>query len=144
MVSVTFFPMPVVAQAERGFTIFSLGLRTSGLNLAPLYFGNCWQELPWLCAMDIWQNILMTAPFGFGICFLVRLRPRDFVWLAFAPGLAIETGQLLVGLGLGVSYRSVDVNDVLFNTLGVWCGYGLYRVFAWLFPAFIRRVSPTR
>jgi len=41
----------------------------SGLNLIPLYFGNCW-GLPRACATGIYENILMTVPFGFGIILL--------------------------------------------------------------------------
>jgi len=142
LVGVTLFPMPLMADVQRvGVWVqIATGWRFSGLNLVPLYFGNCW-ELPRLCAIGIWENILMTVPWGFGINFLVRLRPRDFLWLALVPGVVIELSQLLMGVWLGMSYRTVDVNDVLFNTLGVWLGVAAFSIFARLTLALARCIT---
>ena len=142
LVSVTVFPLPVGMDA--GFRYPSIWAQIdamfhySGLNLVPLYFGNCW-DLPRACAIGIYENILMTVPFGFGLNFIARLRSRDFIWLAFALGLLIETTQFALDLILGGVYRSVDANDVLFNGMGVWIGYGLFLVFAWIFLFMARR-----
>lgn len=142
MASVTLFPIPVIPMADRVGLWQQINLRWqfSGLNLLPLYFGNCW-ELARLCAMGIWENILMTLPFGFGICFLARLRARDFLWLALMPGLVIEISQLLFGFAIGVQYRTVDVNDVLFNSLGVWLGFAIFKVLAWAILALVHRMG---
>ena len=142
LVSVTVFPIPFGMDGGfRSGTIWSqidFMFRYSGLNLIPLYFGNCW-DLPGACAAGIYENILMTVPFGFGINFITRLRKRDFVWLALAVGLVIEATQFALDLIFGGAYRSVDVNDVLFNALGVWIGVGLFLGFARLFMAITRR-----
>ena len=144
LVSVTVFPIPVGMDGGFRFeTVWQqIGhmYKYSGLNLIPLYFGNCW-DLPRACAIGIQENILMTVPFGFGINFIARLRIRDFFWLAFGLGLVIETIQFAFDLILGGAYRSVDANDVLFNGLGVWIGYGLFLVFAWLFMLIDRRIG---
>ena len=136
LVSVTVFPIPVGMDGGFRFeTVWQqIGhmYKYSGLNLIPLYFGNCW-DLPRACAIGIQENILMTVPFGFGINFIARLKARDFFWVAFGLGLLIETVQFALDLILGGAYRSVDINDVLFNGLGVWIGYGLFLVFAWLY-----------
>jgi glycopeptide antibiotics resistance protein len=138
LVSVTVFPIPVGMDA--GFKSPSIWARIdsmfhySGLNLIPLYFGGCW-DLPRACAIGIYENILMTVPFGFGINFIARFRKRDFIWLALAVGLVIEATQFALDLILGGVYRTVDVNDVLFNALGVWIGSGLFFGFARLFMA---------
>ncbi len=147
LVSVTVFPIPV--GMEGGYRYPSIWAQIdsmfhySGLNLVPLYFNNCW-DLPRACAIGIYENILMTVPFGFGINFIARLRSRDFVWLALALGLLIETAQFALDLIFGGVYRSVDANDVLFNGLGVWLGYGLFLVFAWLFLLITRRFKPAQ
>jgi glycopeptide antibiotics resistance protein len=142
LVSVTVFPMPV--GMDGGFHFESIGqqighmVKSNSLNLVPLYFNNCW-DLPRACAIGIYENVLMTVPFGFGINFIARFRSRDFFWLAFGLGLLIETIQFALDLILGGAYRSVDINDVLFNGLGVWIGYGSFLVFAWLFMAITQR-----
>ena len=142
LVSVTVFPMPL--GMDGGFRFKSIWqqigymVRVNVLNLVPLYFNNCW-DLPRACAIGIQENILMTVPFGFGANFIARLRRRDFFWLAFGLGLVIECTQFAFDLILGGAYRSVDANDVLFNGLGVWIGYGLFLVFAWLFMAITQR-----
>jgi len=142
LVSVTVFPIPLGMDGGfRSGTIWSQIVsifKFSGLNLIPLYFDNCW-DLPRACATDIYENILMTVPFGFGINFIAPLRKRDFIWLALAVGLVIETAQFALDVILGGVYRSVDVNDVLFNGLGVWIGVGLFFGFARLFMAITRR-----
>jgi len=143
LVSVTVFPMPVGMDA--GFKFESIWqqighmVRFNSLNLVPLYFNNCW-DLPRACAIGIQENILMTVPFGFGINFIARFRSRDFFWLAFGLGLLIESTQFVFDLILGGAYRSVDANDVLFNGLGVWIGYGLFLVFAWIFMFIARHI----
>ena len=142
LVSVTVFPIPLGMDGGfRSGTIWSQMVsmfKFSGLNLIPLYFGNCW-GLPRACATGIYENILMTVPFGFGINFIARLRKRDFIWLALAVGLVIEATQFALDVILGGVYRSVDVNDVLFNGLGVWIGVGLFFGFARLFMAITER-----
>ena len=142
LVSVTVFPIPV--GMDGGFRFESIWqqighmVRVNTLNLVPLYFNNCW-DLPRACAAGIYENILMTVPFGFGINFIARFRTRDFFWLAFGLGLVTEGTQFALDLILGGAYRSVDANDVLFNGLGVWIGYGLFLVFSWLFMIITQR-----
>jgi glycopeptide antibiotics resistance protein len=147
LVSVTVFPIPLGMGGGFKFeTIWAQIVsmfKFSGLNLIPLYFGNCW-DLPRACAIGIYENILMTVPFGFGINFIARLRKRDFIWLAFAVGLVIEATQFALDLLLGGVYRTVDVNDVLFNALGVWIGVGLFFGFARLFMAITERFEIRR
>lgn len=98
-----------------------------GLNLIPFYFGkSCW-ELPHLCRMGILENILMTVPFGVLYPLLRPLPARRIPLLALWVGLGTESAQLLVMLFLRSNYRSVDINDTLFNALGVILGYLLLR-----------------
>lgn len=66
-------------------------------------------------------NIIMFVPFGF----CAALLWRGFRWRrALGTGLAvtgcIECWQLAVG-------RAFDIDDLLLNTLGVLCGYWLWR-----------------
>lgn len=61
--------------------------------------------------------------------------------MAVAVGVGIETTQLILSVVLGGVYRSVDINDVLMNAIGVLIGYGFFRVFSWLYVANAERVK---
>lgn len=71
-------------------------------------------------------NILMTMPFGFGLPLITRFRWQQVFIVGFLFSLVIEALQLLTIL---FTYRAVDVNDVIFNTLGVVIGYGVFLLF---------------
>lgn len=83
-----------------------------------------------LCARGIIENIVLTIPFGFGINFLVRIKPIRFVWLAPAVGFGFEFSQLVISLVFRSGFRTSDINDVMLNAIGVLIGYTLFRVFA--------------
>ena len=82
---------------------------------------------------NIIGNIVMFLPFGF----FAALLWREFGWKrALALGLGITCGiecwQLFVG-------RYFDIDDIILNTLGVFCGYLLWRVLRRLAPQFAGR-----
>jgi glycopeptide antibiotics resistance protein len=106
------------------------------MNLVPFYF-RCWPLA--MCLREILGNIFLTMPFGFIICFLLRLKARDFLWVAPAVGLTLEGTQLALSLLLRSAFRAVDINDVLLNALGVGLGYAFFRLFAWLYLRTIAR-----
>ncbi|GEM_PF-186334 len=128
-----------------GFTYDSIGaqidhlIHVHGLNLIPFYFGNSCRELPHLCRTGILENILMTVPFGVLYPLLRPLPARRIPLLALLVGLGTESAQLLVMLLIRSNYRSVDINDTLFNALGVILGYGLLWLGRWGFGKIKRR-----
>jgi glycopeptide antibiotics resistance protein len=98
------------------------------INLIPFYYariGSISSDLRNIL-YDIAGNILLTIPFGLGFCFLTKLRDKRIFWVALSVGLFLEGAQLLMKLIFGVFFHSVDINDVLFNALGVVIGWGLY------------------
>jgi glycopeptide antibiotics resistance protein len=97
-------------------------------NLLPFHFGAC--SIPFSCAKDVILNSLLTIPFGFGISFLLRIKPRSLLWLAPAIGLVLELSQLLVVLVFKSRFHAIDINDAIFNGLGVLIGYAIFSVFA--------------
>lgn len=109
------------------------------INLIPFNFD--FSFIPHVVLMQIFQNVLLTVPFGFGISFLVPVRARDMLWLAPALGLGIEVIQLGIALLLRYPYRIIDVNDVLLNAFGVWIGYGIFKIFARLYLWAARRFA---
>ncbi len=101
------------------------------INLVPFYFGTC--DMPGICLENIAGNVLLTVPFGFGISFLVCLKPRDFFWLAILVGLVFEVTQLILSLVFRSAFRAVDINDIILNATGVWFGYFFFRIFGSLY-----------
>ena len=99
-------------------------------NYIPFYFGEC--SIHSLCMQGILQNILLTIPFGFGINFLVQIKPGNILWLALAAGLGLELSQLLITLSFNSGFRAFDINDILLNATGVMLGYVLFRAFSWV------------
>jgi glycopeptide antibiotics resistance protein len=131
LVSVTIFPVPLpdagtfLAKQEITFVL-------SHINFVPFKYLSDPYANPYIVFLEILQNILLTVPFGFGVSFIAQLKARDFPWLAIALGLAIEASQLVISLGVG-GYRTIDITDVLLNAIGVLLGYGVFRIFAWLY-----------
>jgi glycopeptide antibiotics resistance protein len=68
-------------------------------------------------------------PFGFGLPFVARLKFKGIVIAGIYSILLIETMQLVSGLIAGGTFRVVDINDVIFNTIGVVLGYALFVMF---------------
>lgn len=124
LVDVALFPIPLsgayaeMLREERTWSGF--------INLIPLNFNL--SEMPHLVYQQIFQNILLTVPFGLGIYFVAPARAKTLMWL----GAGVELGQVVISLVLGYPYRVLDVNDVLLNALGVVIGYGLFRGLGWL------------
>ena len=68
-------------------------------------------------------------PFGFGIHFLARIKPKNMPWLALALGVGFELSQLILSLAFRSGFRAVDINDAIFNAAGALLGYAVFWVF---------------
>jgi len=106
---------------------------TPSINLIPFYFGTCFTYMPGLCIRGILENIILTIPFGFGINFLIRVKPRNFFWIAISVGLGFELSQLVISLAFRSGFRAIDINDLILNATGVLLGYASFRAFAWMY-----------
>jgi glycopeptide antibiotics resistance protein len=135
---VTFFPVGINGSYVDNMRTVPI---TSFINLIPFYIGQA-HLFGVRDFIDFAENILLTIPFGFGILFVSKLRPKDFLWLPLAIGFGIETAQLIISLILRYPYRVIDINDTLLNAFGVVVGYGLFRIFAWLFFRITQRLKP--
>src|ERR687886_389454 len=71
-------------------------------------------------------NILMLAPFGFGLPFITHLRMKKIVVIGALFSIVIEFLQLVTGFMAKITFRIADINDVIFNTVGVAIGYILF------------------
>ncbi len=131
LVSVTIFPIPL-PDAGMFLTIQQIIFVLSHINFVPFKYLSDPYVNPHIIFLEIFQNVLLTTSFGFGVSFIAQFKARDFLWLAIAVGLAIEIAQLVISLGVG-TYRTVDITDVFLNAIGVLLGYGIFRIFAWLY-----------
>ncbi len=71
-------------------------------------------------------NILLLMPFGFGLPFITNFRMKKIVVIGALFSIAIELLQLLTGYMAKITFRIADINDVIFNTMGVAIGYILF------------------
>lgn len=89
-----------------------------------------------LFLVNIVGNVIMFAPLGFFVPLLWR-KLHGF-WRMTALGAAISCAIELAQVFI---LRSVDVDDVMLNTLGVLLGYGLYALLQKLWPSVSNRVK---
>jgi glycopeptide antibiotics resistance protein len=71
-------------------------------------------------------NILLMMPFGFGLPFLTDFRMKKIVFTGFLVSVVIEFLQFVTGFVSNTTFRIADVNDLIFNTIGVAIGYILF------------------
>ncbi len=98
-------------------------------NLVP---GRCFEGGLWQSYMLL-GNIIMFVPFGF----FAALLWRGYTWkrallTGFCITGSVECWQLCVG-------RAFDIDDIILNTLGVFCGYLLWRLLHGPAPGFTVR-----
>jgi glycopeptide antibiotics resistance protein len=82
-------------------------------------------------------NVLMMMPFGFGLPFITNFRFKKVVVAGLLLSIIIEFLQFITGFIANTSFRIADVNDLIFNTVGVAIGFILFVVFVRIY----RRVS---
>lgn len=78
-------------------------------------------------------NVILTIPFGFLLPFLKKVNFKTIALYGFLFTLSIEGCQLLVYLILGAHLRFIDINDVIYNSIGVILGYFLFKIFTIIF-----------
>ncbi len=78
-------------------------------------------------------NILLLIPFGFGLPLISNFRMKKIVVIGALFSIVIEFLQLITGIMAKITFRIADINDVIFNTVGVAIGYilfgGLVRIY---------------
>lgn len=82
-------------------------------------------------------NILMMMPFSFGLPFVTNFRFKKVVIAGLLLSIVIELLQFLTGFMANTTFRVADINDLIFNTVGVAIGYVLFAQFVRVY----RRIS---
>ena len=68
-------------------------------------------------------NIVMFIPIGILQGFVVKNNWKKTIIVGFILSLVVESSQLLVNMLIGYNFRTFDVNDLIFNTIGALIGY---------------------
>jgi glycopeptide antibiotics resistance protein len=71
-------------------------------------------------------NILLFVPFGFDLPFITNFRMRKIITIGALFSIGIEFLQFTTGYLAKITFRIADINDVIFNTVGVVVGYILF------------------
>lgn len=112
VIGYTLFPLTFGAGSMR------VGAWSSAINLVPLQgIGGRHQ---------IVGNVVLGISFGFGLPFVWRCRPRDVLKAGVVFAVGIECLQAIVTFLLRWTVRSIDIDDVLLNYLGVMIGLGTF------------------
>lgn len=102
---------------------------------------NVWKEInliPFKTIMesfsnDVFLNIIMTMPLGFGLPFLVRCSWKRIAFAGLTAGFLCEAGQLVTALLAGFTFRHVNIDDMLLNFAGTLIGYVFSKIFCHIF-----------
>ena len=133
LANVALFPIPVdpvLIAAGRVAAAGSSGDGGLGLipfaTIGPVLTGDA---LPYASRIAI-LNAFVLAPAGVYLPVLFRpLRAlRGLVLLAVAGGVSVEAGQLAISTVLGFHYRTIDIDDVILNAIGIVVGWAVLRV----------------
>lgn len=122
VISITLLPIPVQSN------LFVKGNIEPNMNFIPfISIIDIMQNSvsPFVALKQIAGNILMCVPFGFYAPLLFQ-RIKSVIRIVIYGilfGLCIELSQLIIGVGIGFFYRSLDVDDIILNTIGVILGY---------------------
>jgi len=128
-----------------GYTIFPLwfdkelieifrkeGNLMSGINFIPLKG----IYIKGVNEIQLIGNIIITIPFGFGLPFIVKNNFKSIMRRGLFFALSIEILQFLISIFYGFSYRSVDINDILLNLIGIAIGFSIFRLLSKIYQKF--------
>jgi glycopeptide antibiotics resistance protein len=95
--------------------------------------GLFWRSInlvPFKSSMNITSllNIIATIPIGLFLPLMAnkKIGGKQIFVFALLSGLILETLQLMQLILIGYTMRIIDINDIIFNGIGVLAGYLLY------------------
>ncbi len=138
VLAMIFFPIRIPREWPSNISQQNIQSTLSHVNYIPFNFGNLFISNATVIFEQLIGNILLTLPFGFGLPFLVYVPDKRIFRLALFSGVVLEGIQFLIMLlGIISGYgHSVDINDVILNSIGILVGYSLYYGFSLCFRAF--------
>jgi glycopeptide antibiotics resistance protein len=112
------------------------------VNLTPFFLGG-----DALSFEQLLYNVVVTVPFGFGLAFVRRMGIASTLAVSLLFAAAIEAAQLLANvLRAAIPNWSIDINDVILNSLGAVIGVAAFllvgRVYRVMAPYVRFRLGP--
>ena len=134
VIAFVFFPIPVPGNWPHNLSRSEMRTALESVNLIPLHNTGILSPAPLSrnSVRDIIANLILTVPLGMAVPYLSNMRMRHVLLLAVTVGLMFEGIELGVKLITGTFYHTVDINDVIMNTLGVLAGYIFFSVVRWI------------
>ena len=106
------------------------------VNLTPFFLGG-----DAMSSEQLLYNVLVTVPFGFGLAFVRRMGIVSTLTVGLLFATAIEAAQLLANLLMvAIPNWSIDINDVVLNSLGVVMGMAAFVIVVRLYRVLARYV----
>lgn len=128
VVGITLFPIPFQSRI-----ITDGALNPASINILP--FHNITELIKYratfkpILLLPIYGNILLFVPLGAFIKIRSYARSmRSAILIGFFVSISVESIQLFISLIIGIMYRSVDIDDIICNVLGVMIGYFIFEI----------------
>lgn len=109
VIKLTIFPIPFGIDIENNVA--------ESINLVPFKYGITETSI---------LNIIMTIPFGIIVPFVYLMNLKKILLWGLVFPSVIECTQLTFGIVTGFTFRTIDIDDIIFNFTGVIIGYSVY------------------
>ncbi len=136
--SYTLLPLPLSQMSREAYKNHAVDM----INIIPLINGIT--NLNYYVLREWILNIIMLMPFGFlfPLAFKGQYDIKKIVLYSLIFSLMIELSQLLISyFWIGVGYRTCDINDLLFNTIGGTAGYMVLLIISGLKERIIKKLN---
>jgi len=122
LISITIFPIPI---DKRYIAEAAIPAKNNFIPLYSLYESVKYlKSFKMMFLVPLIGNIFLFMPFGF---FLRMKTPvikiKKVLLYGILASLSVEILQLFISLAVRLFYRSIDVDDLLYNTLGTISGF---------------------
>lgn len=122
IITITIFPI-VIDPETMMFNDSTINLRPFS-TIRELLFNNSDLETVLLQLMG---NIVMCIPFGVAFPLIIKHKYKFLYFIdALLFPVAIETAQLIISVINNSFYRTIDIDDIILNYIGVLIGYAIY------------------
>lgn len=149
VVSVTLFPFPIIYDSEVSSGLSNEYMRVNWVPLVSVfhdfskigvaYSGDIWFMVG-LIIRNVGGNILLLMPLGYLVPLLwERFKLKKTLLLGLCISVLIEFSQYLE-IKIGAFGRVTDIDDVIFNVLGTYLGYILYKLTMMIFKNFFQPI----
>lgn len=79
--------------------------------------------------LQIIGNIILLLPIGFLMPIISKRNNfLNIIFKGLLCSILIESLQGIISLAIGVTYRTIDIDDIILNTIGVFIGYVFYKL----------------